>query len=37
MAPILDHFELCGYTETRVVTAFTIITAVMCLVAYLAI
>lgn len=37
MAPIHHHFELCGYTETRVVTAFTIVTAVMCLIAYLAI
>lgn len=37
MAPIHHHYELCGFTETRVVTAFSVITAVMCLVAYLAI
>lgn len=36
MAPIHHHFELCGWSETRVVTVFSTITAVMCLVAYLA-
>lgn len=36
MAPIHHHFELCGWSETRVVTVFSAITAVMCLVAYLA-
>ena len=35
MAPIHHHFELCGWSETRVVAVFTIITAVLCLVAYL--
>lgn len=33
---IHHHFELCGWSETRVVTVFSIITAVMCLIAYLA-
>ena len=36
MAPIHHHFELCGWSETRVVTVFSTITAVMCLIAYLA-
>ena len=33
MAPIHHHFELCGWTETRVVTVFSIVTALLCLVA----
>ncbi len=37
MAPIHHHFELCGWSETRVVTVFTTITAILCLIAYLAI
>lgn len=37
MAPIHHHFELCGWSETRVVTVFTTITAILCLVAYTAI
>lgn len=36
MAPIHHHFELCGWSETRVVTVFSTITAIMCMVAYLA-
>ena len=36
MAPIHHHFELCGWSETRVVAVFSIITAVLCMVAYLA-
>jgi len=35
MAPIHHHFELCGWSETRVVAVFAIITAVLCMVAYL--
>lgn len=35
MAPIHHHFELCGWSETRVVTVFTIVTAILCLVALL--
>lgn len=30
MAPIHHHFEQCGWPETRVVTVFSIFTAVMC-------
>ena len=35
MAPIHHHFELCGWSETRVVAVFSIITAILCMVAYL--
>ena len=35
MAPIHHHFELGGWSETRVVAAFSIVTALLCLVAYL--
>jgi len=34
MAPIHHHFELCGWSETRIVAAFGIITALLCLIAY---
>lgn len=37
MAPIHHHFELCGWSETRVVAVFSIITALLCMVAYLGI
>ena len=36
MAPIHHHFELCGWSETRVVAVFSIITAIMCLIGLLA-
>ncbi len=32
MAPLHHHFELCGWSETRIVAAFTIFTAIMCLI-----
>lgn len=35
MTPIHHHFELGGWSETRVVTVFTVVTAVLCLVAVL--
>jgi phospho-N-acetylmuramoyl-pentapeptide-transferase len=37
MAPIHHHFELCGWSETRVVAVFSIITVILCLIALLAI
>ena len=37
MAPLHHHFELCGWEETRIVALFTIMTAVMCIVALLGI
>ncbi len=36
MAPIHHHFELCGWSETRIVAVFSIITALLCLVALMA-
>ena len=35
MAPLHHHFELCGWSETRISALFTIVTALMCLVALL--
>jgi phospho-N-acetylmuramoyl-pentapeptide-transferase len=31
MAPIHHHFEQCGWSETKVVTVFSLFTAVMCI------
>lgn len=36
MAPIHHHFELCGWSETKVVAVFTIITIIMCAIAFIA-
>ena len=36
MAPIHHHFELCGWSETRVVAVFAIATAILCLIALMA-
>lgn len=36
MAPIHHHFELCGWSETRVVAVFTVVTAILCLVGLIA-
>ena len=33
MAPIHHHFELCGWSETRIVAVFSVITAILCLIA----
>lgn len=35
MAPLHHHFELCGWSETRISALFTIVTALMCLIALL--
>ena len=37
MSPIHHHFELCGWSETRIVAVFSIITALLCLVALMGI
>lgn len=37
MAPIHHHFELCGWEETRVVTVFAAVTAILCIVAIMAV
>lgn len=31
MSPIHHHFEMCGWSETKIVITFTIVTAVLCL------
>lgn len=36
MAPIHHHFELGGWSETRVVAVFSIVTAILCMIALLA-
>ena len=36
MAPLHHHFELGGWSETRIVAVFSIITAILCLVALIA-
>jgi len=36
MAPIHHHFELCGWPETKVVAVFSIVTAIACLIGFLA-
>ena len=35
MAPIHHHFELCGWSEKKVVTVFCIITLIMCIISYM--
>lgn len=37
MAPIHHHFELGGWSETRVVAVFSVVTAVLCLIAFMGI
>ena len=37
MAPIHHHFELSGWPETKVVSIFSIVTAILCFIAILAI
>lgn len=36
MAPIHHHFELCDWSETRIVAVFSVVTAIMCLISLLA-
>ena len=36
MSPLHHHFELGGWSETRVVAVFTIVTALLCLVGLMA-
>ncbi len=35
MAPIHHHFELCGWSETQIVTLFTVVTALLCMICLL--
>ena len=34
MAPLHHHFEMCGWSEWKVVTVFTAVSAIFCLLAY---
>ena len=35
MAPIHHHFEMCGWSERKIVGIFTLITIVMCILAWM--
>jgi phospho-N-acetylmuramoyl-pentapeptide-transferase len=35
MAPLHHHFELSGWHETKVVSVFSIITVILCMIAFL--
>ncbi len=37
MSPLHHHFEMCGMSERQIVTVFTAVTAVLCVVAYFAV
>ena len=37
MAPIHHHFELCGWSEAKVVAVFSIITALLCMIGLMAV
>ena len=37
MAPIHHHFELCGWSETRIVAVFTIVTVILCMIGFVAV
>ena len=34
MAPIHHHFEACGWSETKVVAVFSIVTAIFCFIGF---
>ncbi len=36
MAPLHHHYELCGWPETKVVAIFSIVTAILCLIGFMA-
>ena len=36
MAPLHHHFELLGYSETRIVSVYMIVTTILCLICLLA-
>ena len=37
MAPIHHHFEQCGWSEAKIVTIFSLVTAVLCIIGFIAI
>ncbi len=36
MSPIHHHFEMCGWSEKKIVAVFSLVTAVLCFIAYMA-
>ncbi len=34
MSPIHHHFEMCGWSEAKIVTVFSLITAILCVISY---
>lgn len=36
MSPIHHHFEMCGWSEVKIVTVFSLITAVLCIIGFFA-
>lgn len=36
MSPIHHHFEMCGWSEIKIVAIFSLVTAILCLIGYLA-
>ena len=36
MSPIHHHFEMCGWSEVKIVVVFSLVTALLCMVGYLA-
>ncbi len=37
MTPLHHHFEMCGWKETKIVTVFTLATAVLCVISWIAV
>ena len=37
MAPLHHHFEMCGWNEKKIVAVFALVTALLCLAAFLAV
>lgn len=37
MAPIHHHFEQCGWSEIKIVTVFSLVTAVLCIIGFIVI
>ena len=37
MAPIHHNFEQCGWSEVKIVTVFSLVTAVLCIIGFIAI
>ncbi len=37
MTPMHHHFEMCGWKETKIVAVFTLVTAILCVIAWIAV